>query len=185
MVLLFVDEMGRGSRNLESCHRCKTSAAKRLSGGHRPWRRLTGISRGRGNRLRICRQRRAKLHGCPSKSTIQVRVCRRGKKTPCPLECLSYLVLGIGLLTLVSDSFLLWEHIAVPWEKYGKHFNFLESVLNSEIKADARDKEALEETFERLMLNYTREIETRMAAVSLSFFTHVVPYQDWPNRPKH
>ncbi|KAG0338124.1 hypothetical protein BG000_004526 [Podila horticola] len=52
----------------------------------------------------------------------------------------------------------------IPWEKYGKHFNFLESVLNSEIKADARDKEALEETFERFMLNYTREIETRMAA---------------------
>ncbi|KAF9332049.1 hypothetical protein BG006_005086 [Podila minutissima] len=51
----------------------------------------------------------------------------------------------------------------VPWEKYGKHFNFLESVLHSEIKANTRDKDAVEEAFERLMLNYTREIETRMA----------------------
>ncbi|KAG0039347.1 hypothetical protein BGZ82_008676 [Podila clonocystis] len=38
------------------------------------------------------------------------------------------------------------------------------SVLSSEVKVDARDKEALEEAFKRLMLNYTREIETRMAA---------------------
>ncbi|KAF9387766.1 hypothetical protein CPB97_002097 [Podila verticillata] len=51
----------------------------------------------------------------------------------------------------------------VPWTKYRDHFTFLESVLNSEVKTDARDKEPLEEAFERLMSNYTREIETRMA----------------------
>ncbi|KAG0017272.1 hypothetical protein BGZ81_010801 [Podila clonocystis] len=52
----------------------------------------------------------------------------------------------------------------VPWAKYGEHFNFLERVLSSEVKVDARDKETLEEAFKRVMLNYTREIETRMAA---------------------
>ncbi|KAF9384326.1 hypothetical protein CPC16_008482 [Podila verticillata] len=51
----------------------------------------------------------------------------------------------------------------VPWTKYRDHFTFLENVLNSEVKTDARDKEPLEEAFERLMSNYTREIETRMS----------------------
>lgn len=96
-----------------------------------------------------------------------------------------YSVHGVGLLTSFrSFSLFLWELIAVPWEKYGKHFNFLESVLNSEIKANTRDKEAFEEAFERLMLNYTREIETRMVAVSASFLfffglMHTMPYREW------
>ncbi|KAF9216004.1 hypothetical protein BGZ59_011350 [Podila verticillata] len=54
-------------------------------------------------------------------------------------------------------------NVTVPWTKYRDHFTFLENVLNSEVKTDARDKEPLEEAFERLMSNYTREIETRMS----------------------
>ncbi|KAG0203116.1 hypothetical protein BGX28_004511 [Mortierella sp. GBA30] len=50
-----------------------------------------------------------------------------------------------------------------PWTMYHKHYNVLETALQTTLKADARDTNVYEEAFARLSAAYAKELDARQA----------------------